>query len=98
LKVKEIINEQIINEVPLPPDWDPNKFEPNVDFRDRLAYATARSTTLGAGSSRVAVEINYQNRPTVLKIAKNDVGLSQNELETRVLSDLNSKILAFLYL
>jgi hypothetical protein len=42
---------------------------------------------LGTGSSRVATTIEYQGRPTVLKIAKNAKGLAQNSVEADILSD-----------
>jgi hypothetical protein len=42
---------------------------------------------LGSGSSRVAFEIPYEGRKTVLKIAKNAKGIAQNEHEASMLSD-----------
>jgi len=82
------VSEEIIDEMPLPTDWDPNEFRHgNSTFRSRLAYAIERAKKLGTGSSRVATIIEYQGRPTVLKIAKNQKGLAQNEVEASVLSD-----------
>jgi hypothetical protein len=56
-------------------------------FKSRLAYALERAKKLGTGSSRVATTIEYQGRPTVLKIAKNAKGLAQNSVEADILSD-----------
>lgn len=82
------VSEEIIDEMPLPTDWDPNAFRHgNSTFKSRLAYAIERAMKLGTGSSRVATVIEYQGRPTVLKIAKNQKGLAQNEVEADILSD-----------
>lgn len=82
-------------EVPLPSDWDPNEFstrptpeKPKAkSFKSRLAYALERAKRLGTGSARVAMTIEYQGRPTVLKIAKNAKGMAQNEAEVDILED-----------
>lgn len=56
-------------------------------FEQRLKYALERAKKLGAGSSRVAMKIDYQGRPTALKVAKNEIGLAQNEAEIEILRD-----------
>jgi hypothetical protein len=76
-----------ITEVPLPPDWDESKYKPGTSFKSRLQYAVDRAKKLGTGSSRVAMIIEYQGRPTVLKVAKNKKGLSQNAFEVDILND-----------
>jgi len=87
-KPENKISEEIIDEMPLPTDWDPQQFhEPSTSFKSRLAYALERAKKLGTGSSRVATTIEYQGRPTVLKIAKNQKGLAQNSVEADILSD-----------
>ena len=63
--------DRVIDEAPLPPDWDETQFTPKTSFKQRLAYALERAKKLGAGSSRVAMIIEYQGRPTALKVAKN---------------------------
>jgi hypothetical protein len=78
---------EFINEAPLPPDWDQTQFQQGTTFKSRLAYALERAKKLGAGSSRVAMIIDYQGRPTVLKVAKNAKGLAQNEVEASLLDD-----------
>lgn len=82
------IDEEIIDEMPLPADWDPASMkQQGTTFKSRLAYALERAKKLGTGSSRVATIIEYQGRPTVLKIAKNQKGLAQNSVEADILSD-----------
>ena len=78
---------EITSEAPLPPDWDEKQYQRGSSFKARLAYALDRAKKIGAGSSRVAVTIEYQGRPTVLKIAKNTRGLGQNAAEASVLND-----------
>lgn len=77
----------IINEAPLPDDWDSLIYSPGVSFTKRLAYAKARAKQIGRGSSRVAFEIPYQGRKTILKIAINSKGMAQNEEEAQLLND-----------
>jgi hypothetical protein len=82
------VNEEIIDEMPLPADWDPQQMrQQGTSFKSRLAYALERAKKLGVGSSRVATTIEYEGRPTVLKIAKNAKGLAQNSVEADILSD-----------
>jgi hypothetical protein len=79
---------EFITEAPLPPDWEPAQFHnPSTTFKSRLAYALERAKKLGTGSSRVAMTIEYQGRPTVLKVAKNQKGLAQNSVEAGILND-----------
>lgn len=76
--MKRFIN--FINEVAPPPDtWDRKIFDKS--FKAQLQYALDRSKRIGQGSSRVVFEIEYEGRPTVLKIAKNKKGLAQNNKE-----------------
>jgi ribosomal protein S18 acetylase RimI-like enzyme len=80
--------EEVLDEMPLPADWDPQQMrQQGTTFKSRLAYALERAKKLGTGSSRVATTIEYQGRPTVLKIAKNQKGLAQNSVEADILSD-----------
>ena len=77
----------ILKEAPLPPDWDKNKFTTNTPFIQRVRYAQERAKKLGTGSSRIAFEIEYEGRPTVLKIAKNKKGIAQNDFESQMFGD-----------
>jgi len=72
---------KVLNEAPLPDDWDQEVYTPKVSFAKQVKYAVERAKKLGTGSSRVVFTIEYQGRPTALKIAKNKKGLAQNERE-----------------
>ncbi len=88
MRATEFIVEQIVDEMPLPTNWDPQQFQQQTtSYKSRLAYALERAKKLGAGSSRVAMTIEYEGRPTVLKVAKNAKGLAQNSVEADILSD-----------
>lgn len=76
-----------VTEAPLPPDWDPEKLNLRQTYKNRLQYALDRAKRLGGGSSRVAMTIDYEGRPTALKVAKNAKGLAQNEAEIEILLD-----------
>lgn len=78
---------EILTEAPLPDDWDVDIFDERVPFTRRVRYAVERAKKIGAGSSRIAFEIPYKGRPTVLKIAKNAKGMAQNEYESMMLED-----------
>lgn len=82
-----------LTEAPLPDDWDKSKFDGSkrTSFAEQLAYAKERAKRVGGGSSRVAFKIEFQGRPTILKIAKNGKGLAQNEQEAQMLSDWYAK-------
>lgn len=73
----------ILNETPLPDDWDKSVYNKGNKggFKSRIEYARQKAQKIGGGSSRVAFVIKYQGRDTVLKIAKNKKGLAQNEQE-----------------
>lgn len=85
--VRDSIKKILLGEAPLPDDWDKNIYNERTPFKTRVQYAKERSSQLGSGSSRVAFEIPYQGRKTVLKIAKNKKGAAQNEVEAQFLSD-----------
>ncbi len=82
----------MLDEMPLPSDWDrkvfalDGKYTVN-NFRNLLLYAKERSQYLAKGSARAVFKVTYENRPTVLKIAMNPAGLSQNDVEVGVVFD-----------
>ena len=78
---------ELLNETPLPSDWDSSKFNTSNSFKSIVDYALERSKKIGTGSSRIAFEVEYEGRPTILKIAKNEKGLAQNDVEVKMLSD-----------
>lgn len=85
MRVFEIVKP--LTEAPLPDDWDAAIYSPNVSFKKRVEYAKSKAQKIGTGSSRIAFKIPYEGRDTVLKIAKNRKGMSQNEAEAQMLSD-----------
>lgn len=87
-KPENKVSEEVLDEMPLPTNWDPQQFnQQTTSFKSRLDYALARAQKLGTGSSRVATTIEYQGRVTVLKIAKNAKGMAQNSVEVDILGD-----------
>jgi hypothetical protein len=82
MKLKEILQE-----APLPGDWDKEAYKSDKSFASRLRYAQERAKKMGTGSSRVAFEIEHEGRPTILKIAKNKKGLAQNDFESQMFND-----------
>ncbi len=77
----------LLQEAPLPDDWDKSMFNQNIPFEERIKYGLRMARMQGFGTSRVAFNIPFEHRNTVLKIAKNDRGLKQNSFEIKVLSD-----------
>lgn len=78
---------ELLNETPLPSDWDSSQFSTTKSFESIIEYALERAKKIGTGSSRIAFEVEYEGRPTILKIAKKEKGLAQNEVESTMLSD-----------
>lgn len=85
--MNESINEDDLDEMALPADWDLTAFGHDKSFKSRVDYAKDRATKIGTGSSRVAFIIPDNGRETVLKVAKNKKGLAQNEAELDILKD-----------
>lgn len=85
--MKKISFKEYLMEAPLPDDWDKSMYSNNKSFAKQIKYAKERAQQIGVGSSRVAFKIEYQGRPTVLKIAKNAKGLAQNQQESEILED-----------
>lgn len=78
---------ELICEAPLPDEWDQSIYSDRVPFKKRIEYAKQMAKRIGSGSSRVAFEIPYQGRKTILKVAKNGKGMAQNEQESQMLND-----------
>lgn len=78
---------EFITETPLPSDWDKTVYTKKTPYKKRIEYAVARAQQLGKGTARTAVEIEYEGRPTVLKVAHNAKGMAQNAAESKILSD-----------
>lgn len=80
---------ELILETPLPSDWDKEVYKPNTSYKKRIEYAVARAQKMGKGSARTAFEIEYEGRPTILKVAHNSKGMAQNAEEAKILDDYN---------
>ena len=83
MKIENILKH--LQEAPLPDDWDKSIYSDRVSFKKRIEYAKQHAKRIGGGSARVAFEIPYQGRQTVLKVAKNRKGMAQNEEEAGML-------------
>lgn len=81
--------EVIITESPLPDTWDRSMFTgTRGTFKKMVEYAKARAAQVGKGSSRVAFEVPYEGRKTIIKVAHNQIkGLAQNQEEIDILTD-----------
>lgn len=93
---KKLSFKEYLLENPLPSDWDEAIYNDHIPFSKRIAYAKQRAAKMGAGSSRVAFQIPYQGRPTILKIAKNTKGIAQNRAEVDLLDDFYLKDLGII--
>jgi len=99
LKIKDLI--KIINEAPLPDGGDDfaedhksfNKeiFNAQSTYLKKAKYVQKYADKVGQGSSRSAFEIMYKGRPTVLKVAHNNIGAAQNAVEAKVLNSSLAK-------
>lgn len=78
---------EYLAESPLPDQWDKTLYKGRLDFKTMIEYATSRADTLGQGSSRVAFLVKHDGIESVIKIAKNPKGVSQNVQEIKYLSD-----------
>jgi hypothetical protein len=78
---------ELLSEAPLPAEWDQTVFTPATSYKKRIEYVVARAQRLGTGSSRTAFDIQYEGRPTVLKVAHNGKGMAQNAAEAELLDD-----------
>lgn len=74
---------EFLNEAPLPAHWDHGKYKGKLDYKEMIRYAESQAQTVGKGSSRVAFDIDYEGRKTVLKVARNMQGISQNVQELK---------------
>lgn len=87
MKFEQFLEESLLSEAPLPYSWSKEPFKKGASFKETVKYAQERAAKLGTGSSRVAFEIPYKGRQTVLKVAKNKKGIAQNYAELQYLED-----------
>jgi hypothetical protein len=76
-----------LSEMALPAKFDEKELNKTNTFKHKINYFMAQARRVGGGSSRVAFVVNHENRPVVIKIAKNKKGLVQNEHEVEMLTD-----------
>lgn len=55
-----------------------------IKHSEKINIAKKNAKQIGVGSTRVAFEIIFKGKPTVMKIAKNDKGLRQNLAEANL--------------
>lgn len=70
--------EEELNEATYPEEFDMNYFKSLTSFNKRIQYCEAFLQRLSSGSSRIVYKIDEN---TVLKLAKNQKGIAQNEVE-----------------
>ena len=75
--IKEEI-ESTIDEATYPENFDLEKFKQLTSFKQRVDYCNSTLKKLGAGSSRIVYLVDDK---TVLKLAKSQKGVAQNEVE-----------------
>ena len=68
----------MMEEAVFPEGFDVEQFKELKTFRERLQYCKERLKKLGAGTGRIAYQIDDG---TVLKLAKNAKGVAQNDVE-----------------
>lgn len=76
IKLLEIYNEMM--DEAYPSTWDIETFKSLKSFAQRIKYCEQHLQRISSGSSRIVYKIDDEK---VLKLAKNNKGLSQNELE-----------------
>lgn len=76
-----------IFESPIPDEWDKEMFSSKTSFAKMKKYVLDNAAKLGAGSSRIAVDIPYEGRDTAFKVAINNKGIAQNIEEIALLND-----------
>jgi hypothetical protein len=62
-----------------------NEFEGlKMKYSEKIKLAKQQAKVLGVGSTRVVFDIDFKNKPSVMKIAKNERGLRQNLAEANL--------------
>lgn len=82
-----------IEEVDYPLGFDKGKFK-SLDHKQKLKYLKPFLARLGGGSARIVFSLDSQ---TVLKIAKNEKGIAQNNIEIDIYRSFSPDIVAKVY-
>ena len=62
-----------------------------MSFKKKMKIAAQYSKRVGQGSARDVFEVDYEKRPTVMKIAKNEKGFRQNLAEVNIYKKFRNK-------
>ena len=62
-----------------------------MSFKKKMRIAAQYSKRVGQGSARDVFEIDYEKKPTVMKIAKNEKGFRQNLAEVLIYKKFRNK-------
>lgn len=98
--IKNLLREALI-EKPLeedyPSSWNIEEFKKMSSFNKRIQYCKQHLQQISSGSSRIVYKIDDQK---VLKLAKNQKGLAQNEIEESYstfedLSSITARVFAY---
>ena len=92
--IEENIINETIDEATYPENFDLNKFKKLKSFKERVDYCNSTLTKLGAGSSRIVYLVDDK---TVLKLAKNQKGIGQNEVEIGASNKYYNDVIAEVY-
>ena len=62
-----------------------------MSFKKKMKIAAQYSKRIGQGSARDVFEVDYEKKPTVMKIAKNEKGFRQNLAEVNIYKKFRNK-------
>lgn len=80
----------LMQEMSYPTTFNMDEFKSLTSFQKRIEYCKQRLRRLGAGTSRIVYEIDDEK---VLKLAKNNKGIAQNQEEIKLGTDYYTKSL-----
>jgi predicted nucleotidyltransferase len=95
--LSKLIKEELettIDEATYPENFDLDKFKQLKSFKQRVDYCNSTLKKLGSGSSRIVYLVDDK---TVLKLAKNQKGIAQNDAEIGASTSYYSDITAEVY-
>jgi len=78
---KSLLQDDLFDEANYPAEWNIEFFKSLPTFAKRVAYAKTKLGKLGQGSARIVFDVDEN---TVLKLARNDKGIAQNNVESDI--------------
>ncbi len=81
-QLKNIIQKELEEDYPI--NWNVEEFKKLKSFNKRIQYCEEKLTRISSGSSRIVYKIDESK---VLKLAKNQKGIAQNEAEINFSND-----------